>query len=1685
MGILGLGVWIDERLMENRVENSHGAAVPKKSRSLDIKSLYKSGATIEGQNKTLKRNYSISEDGDERRNKKKSRKEVSLSSFNNVDDASKKSVDEVHSGQLDSGSLDSEDSKLVLSEKLNSSSGYDTVSLSLTDNVIWIPKRKRGVAGRKKFEDSEVLNPVGKSCNEVALVDQIDKLSPDDSGTQVESSKIKRQKSFDEFKENRNNESNLVRHLKEEEGHTDHLVVTNDDLSSKTRKRKKRKDWTPDSKSKVKEAVPVVDNSVRISDDLKEDDEENLEENAARMLSSRFDPSCTGFSSSSKASELRSVNGLSFLLSSSQDFVGRGSKLLSGSESASGDTALRVLRPRKQRKEKGQSRKRRHFYEIFSGDLDAYWVLNRRIKVFWPLDQSWYYGLVNDYDKERKLHHVKYDDRDEEWINLQNERFKLLLLPSEVPGKAGRRKSVRRNRGSNEGKRSSNGKEKEKRDLTAEDDGYIGSFMDSEPIISWLARSTHRIKSTPSHSAKKHKTSGPSLQSLSAGLSDETVNLHPCLEKGSSRTDKDQSKLSLKSELPDSLSDTVRFERSVMATTWPRDCKQPIVYFRRRFHKVGLALSHTSENNPVSRVAPGSLASFGPLVDELQDFEEHDASLGRLGSDLLDNVGLSHFSFSSLELGHIRFELRFPVQLVLNDTCGAENFWFFRAILLLQHGILMTMWPKVHLEMLFIDNVVGLRFLLFEGCFKQAVAFVFFVLRVFHQPMELGKYVDSQLPVTSIRFKFSSVQDLRRQLVFAFYNFSELKNSKWVYLDCKLKRHCLISRQLPLSECTYDNIHEFQNGRNQLSITSACGHPSSIKGLQKSSKQGRSLMGFGRDCTYVNISEPSSDSNEIRRKLTPFALRFAAAPTFFLSLHLKLLMEHRVAHISFRDDVEHPENFESFMLDDCCSAEDCYRDTVENNVKASFRNTTCDGWLSCAKSEDRDWTKSSWKYKSVDHHVAGTSAGSQHSEKVGTDAIGQLQKWQSHCSELEQRGLSPRPSVDRDKAGTSSHSLLNGLSVEIPSYNQFETPEDGELQSAQHSTDLSWNMNGGIIPSPNPTAPRSTWHRNKNNPSSFGSLSHGWSNGKADIFQNGFGNGPKRPRTQVSYSLPLGGLDVHSKHRSHHQKAPPHKRIRRANEKRSTDVSRGSQRNLELLSCDANVLITLGDRGWRECGVQVVLELVDHNEWKLAVKLLGATKYAYKAHQFLQPGSTNRYTHAMMWKGGKDWILEFPDRSQWVLFKEMHEECYNRNIRAALIKNIPIPGVCLIEENDDSGSEALFVRSSSKYFRQVETDVEMALNPSRVLYDMDSDDEQWILNNPTSSESDRCSLGQITDEMFERIVDMFEKAAYAQERDQFTSDEIEDLMVGVGPMYVIRNIYEHWRQKRQRKGMPLVRHLQPPLWERYQQEVNEWELAMTKINTNLPNGCQEKGAPMEKPPMFAFCLKPRGLEVPNKGSKQRSQRKFSVCGQSNGILGDQDGLLAFGRRLNGFSFADDKVVNLGQNYESLDDSPLPYASPRMFSPRDAGSTGFFCTSSDGFDRNHIPRLQRMKSKKFGTFASPNDQEMLMSYNHRVIDHRNGLHRWNMGPSEWPRQQHYRWDGSHRHGIEQLDGSDLDEFRLRDASGAAQHAVNMAKLKREKAQRLLYRADLAIHKAVVALMTAEAIKASREDLNSGG
>ena len=820
--------------MESRIETSHGAEVPRKSRSLDLKSLYK-----EVDNKKLKRK-AIADDRDENSDKKrkKSIKEVSLSSLKNISSNSKKRLDRVlHSG-LNSGLHDPKDPKLERNKKLNGNVGFNSISsLSLDDNVIKVPRRKRGFVGRKKFEGGQVSKQQGQSCSKLDLFDQKSNLSGDDSGSQVESWRIKRKKGFDDFKENGSSESNSARHAEEEDGQLSQLVVVNNgdvSLKKSRRKRTKAKKLAPDGKGVVKEAESLVDKSLKIHNNSQEDDEENLEENAAMMLSSRFDPNCTGFSSNNKATALPSVDGLSFLLSSGRDFVTGRSKSLSSSESPSNDTAVRVLRPRKQHKERGNSRKRRHFYEVFFSDLDACWVLNRRIKVFWPLDQSWYYGLVNDYDKERKLHHVKYDDRDEEWINLQNERCKLLLLPSEVPGKADRRKSTGQDKSSYQIKRNLKAKkDKGKRDLPTQDDSCIGSsFMDSEPIISWLARSTHRVKS-PFRAVKKQKTSDGSIKLVPPPLlSKDAANLRGPFESGTMRRDK--RKISKTSNLTERCADDAMKEDSASESiTCPKDSKMPIVYFRRRFRKTGLELSHRHVENHLCRSALVPVSSFSPFIDEIGDLERQDAFCGKLDQDgplwSVDDAGLLKLMLPEIEPGKFKFDIDFPVFSFLYDTFGVDNFWLFHAAMQLHYGAVMIKWPQVQLEMLFVDNVVGLRFLLFEGCLKQALAFVFLVLTTFHQPTKHEKFVELQLPVTSIRFKLTYLQCLKKQLVFAFYNFSELENSKWMYLDCKLKRHCLLTKQLPLSECTYDNIQMLQNRTNHSSLAPVRGQPSLAK----------------------------------------------------------------------------------------------------------------------------------------------------------------------------------------------------------------------------------------------------------------------------------------------------------------------------------------------------------------------------------------------------------------------------------------------------------------------------------------------------------------------------------------------------------------------------------------------------------------------------------------------------------------------------------------------------------------------------------------------------------------------------------------------------------------------------------------------------------------------------------------
>jgi hypothetical protein len=140
--------------------------------------------------------------------------------------------------------------------------------------------------------------------------------------------------------------------------------------------------------------------------------EVDLEENAARMLCSLSDQR-------PDLNVSKPVNRVHMLSD-----VQESSKLVG---------SCRILGPRRR---EGFVRKRRRFYEVKLRDFNPFSIVKWRISVYWPLDCEWYTGFVTEYDPVIRKHCVKYDDNEEEWLDLHNERFKFLLFPSDVPNKS-------------------------------------------------------------------------------------------------------------------------------------------------------------------------------------------------------------------------------------------------------------------------------------------------------------------------------------------------------------------------------------------------------------------------------------------------------------------------------------------------------------------------------------------------------------------------------------------------------------------------------------------------------------------------------------------------------------------------------------------------------------------------------------------------------------------------------------------------------------------------------------------------------------------------------------------------------------------------------------------------------------------------------------------------------------------------------------------------------------------------------------------------------------------------------------------------------------------------------------------------------------------------------------------------
>ncbi|XP_039067280.1 uncharacterized protein LOC120213207 isoform X2 [Hibiscus syriacus] len=234
--------------------------------------------------------------------------------------------------------------------------------------------------------------------------------------------------------------------------------------------------------------------------------------------------------------------------------------------------------------------------------------------------------------------------------------------------------------------------------------------------------------------------------------------------------------------------------------------------------------------------------------------------------------------------------------------------------------------------------------------------------------------------------------------------------------------------------------------------------------------------------------------------------------------------------------------------------------------------------------------------------------------------------------------------------------------------------------------------------------------------------------------------------------------------------------------------------------CSANVLIIEPDRCYREEGAIVTLEHSASKEWLLIVKKDNKTKYAQKADKIMRPPSLNRFTRAMIWTGDDTWKLEFPNRQDWILFKDLYKECNERNVPASTCRVIPVPGVR--EVSGYEGKPSVPFRRPDSYISVDGDEVSRTLANRAANYDMDSEDEEWLkkFNNEFFQGNGHCE--HISEDCFELMVDAFEKACFCSTDDH---SNVIAAAADLGISGVVEAVHAYWSKKRGQRRSPLLR----------------------------------------------------------------------------------------------------------------------------------------------------------------------------------------------------------------------------------------------------------------------------------------
>lgn len=261
-------------------------------------------------------------------------------------------------------------------------------------------------------------------------------------------------------------------------------------------------------------------------------------------------------------------------------------------------------------------------------------------------------------------------------------------------------------------------------------------------------------------------------------------------------------------------------------------------------------------------------------------------------------------------------------------------------------------------------------------------------------------------------------------------------------------------------------------------------------------------------------------------------------------------------------------------------------------------------------------------------------------------------------------------------------------------------------------------------------------------------------------------------------------------------------RVNPASMKRVKSSLVGLSRDADSTACFANVLVMESDRCYREQGAVVTLEVSGKKQWYLAVTTGELKRYTLIAEKIMRPCSCNRFTHAIIWAADCGWKLEFPDRHDWLIFKELYKECSDRNLQVPVESCIPVPGVQEVPFYL-SGNES-FVRPNS-YIEVKDDELTRALTRRAANYDMDSDDEQWIsdFNKELNSEI-KDSQKFLSDEIFELIIDAFERGFHCNTDDYSDEKVVPSIGLNVEKQF-LEAVHGYWIKKRKQRRSALIR----------------------------------------------------------------------------------------------------------------------------------------------------------------------------------------------------------------------------------------------------------------------------------------